>query len=181
MRYFRLHQDLRRESGLTTHGVDDKMREAIRGNLSALDNLTVVKAHTFKGRYFSELLSRQVFMYKNSVKEVFDLYEPSLEYKDFCIIDVENDSYVQYYSAPILKHVPALSPKSERPFSSTSKLYLDKKAVVEMDGLDIFRLSDYDDLRQTGLNNCVVVSLAVAESLMRRKISEILLTHLELA
>ena len=179
MRYFCLQQDLRRESGLATYGVDDKMREAIRGNLSVLDNLTVVKARTNKGRYFSELLSDQVFMYKNSVKEVFDLYEPSLEYKDFCIIDLENDNYVQYYSAPILKRVSALSPKSERSFNSTDKLYLDKRAVEELDGPDIFRLDDLDDLH-ISRDKCIVVSLAVAESLMRRKISKILLTHLEL-
>ena len=111
-------------------------------------------------------------MFRESIKEVFDLYMPELEYKCFSLLDSENGKVHVYYHAPALEIVSAMSDKSERPYNSTSKLYLDKRVVEELDGLDIFRLNEPAKL--------IFVSLPVAESLMRRKIPGILLTHIEM-
>ena len=174
VRYFRLRQDERNESGLIMVGSSEKrgVREAGLGNMSLLEDLTVIKAYTFKGRLFKELLHRQVFMFKSGIKEVFDLYLPELEYRSFCIIDLDDEKILEYYHAPILKVAATLSPKSERPSLASGKLYLDKKLVQELDGLDIFRMAEPE--------KCIIVSLPVAESLLRRKLPGILLTHVEM-
>ena len=175
MRYFRLHQDERKESGLVMIGTSDTsgVNAAGQGDLSLLDDLTVMKALTSSGSLFAELLSRQVFMFKDSVREVVDLYEPELAYKNFCIIDSGNRDIHAYYAAPILRVCAAVSPESERPYSLTSKVLLDGTTLEELGEPDIFRLAEPE--------KHIVVSLPVAESLLRRKIQGILLTHLEVA
>ena len=177
MRYFQLHHDKRKESGLIFTGAFKKgVDEAMLGDLSLLEELTLMKALTNEGRYFTELIDRQVFMFKKSIKEIFDMYQPDLTYKDFCIMDSEKATLYEYYQAPAIKVVPAMSDKSVLFGASETKLFMDKMAVKELDGLDIFRLATpnrhlYDQY--------IIVSLPVAESLMRRKIPGILLTHVE--
>ena len=144
-----------------------------KGDLSLLDDLTVTEAHSYEGKYFAQqLLSRQVFMFRDSIKEVFDLHMPDLVYKNFCLIDSEDKKTHMYYHAPALKVVSVMSEKSYRDFYNNLTLYLDKDKIYELDGLDAFRLSEPE--------NIIVVSLPVAESLMRRKIPGILLTHIEM-
>jgi len=172
MRYFRLQLDQYEKSGLVIHGLPNKKggREALDGDLSNLDLLTVISAHSQNGKIYPELLVSPVLMFKETIKEVFDLYIPDLEYKNFCLLDEYNKEHV-YYTAPALKAANVISDKSERINLSDGKILLDKKALEELHGLEIFRLGEIRDF--------VIVALPVAESLLRRKIPGIFLAHIE--
>jgi len=173
MRYFRLQEDERAEAGIIMKSVYGKpgIKEAINGNLSLLEELTVAKANMFKGSQNTVLLSRQIFMYKEIVREVFDMFLPDVTYKNFCIINIENERSYTYFTAPMLKIASALSEKSIKPYHHNGKIYLDKRALQDLDEPDIFYLKEH--------NIGVIVSLAVAESLLRRNIPRIRLTHLK--
>ena len=141
--------------------------------MSLLGELTVLKAYTFRGSFFAELLDRQVFMYKEQMKEVFGMYLPDLEYKRICILDYDDKDIHAYYSAPALQIVPAALQNGTMPLSSASKPCLDRKVLEDLDMPDIFRLA--------APNKHIIVSLPVAESLLRRGIPGIILTHIETA
>jgi hypothetical protein len=175
MRYFRLHHDERENSGLIMYSGDTPgMAQAMRGDLSLPEGLTVLMAHSFKGKHFAELVDRQVFMYRNRIKEVFEAYLPSLEHKEFCVIDADDNKLHMYYSAPILRIVSVLAAKADgaQPQPSRRSVLLDKRALEDADMPDIFRLADPE--------KHIIVSSSVAESLLRREIPGIHLTHIDI-
>jgi hypothetical protein len=174
MRYFRLWQDERIESGFIMGSVPDAqgMRQAIHGDISQLEEFTVQEASTFRGRLFTEILSRHVFMFKDSVREVFDIYLPGLAYKKFCIIDKDHKDIHAYYSAPGLEIIQAAMPKNTGSYLSADNICLDKQSLEDRDMPDIFRLAEP--------KKHIIVSLPVAESLLRRAIPGIRLTYIEM-
>lgn len=147
------------------------MREAVRGDLSKLDVLTVLKVESNSGCRFSELLSWQLFLYKDSIKEVFDAYIPELEHKGFGLMDMTTKQ-ICYYSCPGLRVHTALSEKSELRPLRDRRLILDSRKLRDLDYPDIFRMGELDE-------QAVAVSLPVAESLLRREIEGIRLVHME--
>ena len=166
MEYFRLRQDERQPYGIIFKGFHDipNAMEAVKGNANLLDDMTVVFVTSSKYNWYPAVLSRQLFMYKESVKQTVDIYCPNLEYRHFCILDKKNRIY-EYYYIPILEAFNCMSESSEYNLDKSiiKKIVLKREVLPEA---SVFRLGEVKD-------QVVIVTLAVAESLIRRNIDGI--------
>ena len=79
MEYFRLQQDERRPHRILINGFFEipNALEAAKGNVSLLEDMTVAFVTPSKYNWYPDVLSRQIFMYKESVKKTIDMFCPS--------------------------------------------------------------------------------------------------------
>ena len=109
---------------------------------------------------------------QRALREVFDIYQPDLMYRYFCLLDYTNGA-VNFYHAPNLELVDCLDKKRSEYNLDTS--------VIERLVIHIDKLQNRHILRVSGVKaTAVVVSLMVAESILRRKIQGVRLTPVEL-
>lgn len=174
MMYFRLMQEDRIPYGVLLTQLDQigGYRAAVTGSLRELDRVIVSTVNPSKLNFYPDVLDRQLFLIKGDVKKVFDLFLREVEYKFCCLLDDETAQH-EYYYIPLLDLVPCLSEKStSNPTGSkVSKVVLEEQLIK---GKHIFRVSNTKD-------TVVVVSLAAAEALLRKKPIGIRLKQVELA
>lgn len=112
---------------------------------------------------YIDLIDEQVFFISNEMKSVFLFYEPSLQFKRFCLRNQKaNRGESRDYYAPIFREIDCLSPRS--------KYNLDKS---HFDHMVIFkRKISHCPIFCVGRINAeaVIVRLDVVESLLRRKL-----------
>lgn len=99
IKYFKLSQD-KRLSNAVLLSVPDKIRgyfEAKAGNTQNLDDALLSPIKESKHNFYPDILDMQIFMIKDAVKEVFDLFLPGHEYKHCCFIEGTSDKYTLYY------------------------------------------------------------------------------------
>jgi len=142
MKYYKLGQDRRIPYGvlLTKLNSIGGYYESKSGNLSSLDKAIVSFVNSSPVNFYPDILDRQIFMIKDTVKEVFDLFLPELDYKHCCLLDNPNDRYDVYY-------IPILD-------------VLDMREG-EAQGRHIFRIADAKEIE-------VAASLDVVEAVLRR-------------
>jgi hypothetical protein len=143
-RYFKLEQDKRIPYGVLLSKTNDigGYHKAMGGDLAALDDVVVSFVRNSSSiNFYPDILDRQLFMVKGSVKEVFDLFLPELEYKHCIVLDNPYDRYEQYF-------IPMLD-------------VLDLEKGMAWDN-HIFFIAEKKEAE-------AVVSLDVAEATLRRK------------
>jgi len=156
MEYFCLQQDMDFSPNLILTGLSNVCTkdDFIPEKAFDIPDHSVVYPISKKENQYIDILSQQFFMVTEMVKEVFSLYVPEIKYKVFCVIDNRYKIY-EYYFAPILSRV---SYKDMHPDPASLEI-----TAEQIGDKPIFRIdSQYD--------NIVVVSLEIAESLLRREI-----------
>lgn len=100
-----------------------------------------------------------------------DIYQPDLQYRYFCLLDNQNQVHKFYY-APALEMVDCLSEESgcNLDKSVIRNVVLRKESI---DGKDLFRIAGVKE-------PVVIVSLPMAESLLRRRPKGIRILHVEI-
>jgi len=143
MKYYRLCQDRRIPYSVLLTNLNNigGYYESKGGNLSLLDKTIVSFVNSSPINFYPDILDRQIFMIKDAVKEVFDLFMPELEYKHCCLLDNPNNRHELYF-IPVLDLVD-MSKNSTK-------------------GTHIFRLKDTREIE-------VIISLEVVEAILRRK------------
>lgn len=169
MEYFWLRQD-ERESAILLPGLINLIpyQDIKSGNVDKLEDLTPIILPTSRYHNYADILTRQMVVIQKPLKEIFDLFEPDLLYKVFCTMDLPNRQHVYYY-APHLPGVDCYS-DSNKSKPDRNRMVLRKETLPDS---DIFRVNDPD-------RHIVIVALAVAECILRRKLKGIRLTRVEL-
>lgn len=112
---------------------------------------------------FADILDTQLFLIRDRVKAVFEMYEPAMIFKTVCILANLTREYASYY-IPICPQIDCLSEKSMITLdkSQVKRLVLDYK---EVESQSIFQVA--------GLQTDVtIIRLDVMESLLRTQITE---------
>lgn len=175
MDYFRLRQDPRRPYGILLKGLIQMSNgiQAAHGDVGGLDKMTVAFVSTgSKLNWYPDVFDKQIFMVRKHIKKSFDLVAPKMEYRYFCVLDNDNDRH-EYYYAPVLPQVSCYSKASEANLDTSVVRHLALRKGEIPPFMDIFRVSGVKD-------KVVVVSLAMAECLMRRRTDGILLSPIDL-
>ena len=143
MKYFRLSQDHRISYGVTLKGLDRiaGYYEAKKGDLSCLDNRIHLSISSSPLNYYPDILDTHIFMVKDVLKTVFDLFLPYLKYKECFLLEKKAAGYNLYY-------IPFLD--------------IIEKDVGIARGIHIFRLAEAKEIQ-------VVASLEVIEAVLRRR------------
>lgn len=173
MDYFRLGQDRRIPYSVLLQGTPDipNIQNAMHGDIVGLEEMTIVTVSSSTFNAYPNILDRQLFLVKEEIKEVFTYFAPQMQYRSFCLLDTENAVF-NYYFAPDIELVYCFDE------SSTYNL---NKSVIQKVVLKKEQVKDRDIFRLKEVNDCVViVSLPVAESLMRRKIEGLRFFSVEL-
>ena len=110
-----------------------------------------------------DLLGQPVFLLSDHLKRLFALYDPNMQFKGIQVYanDLEDDeSPLDWW--PYIPFIDCLSDQTTKyPTGMLERLVLDRSALH---GENIFRVGDI-------LENKVVISLSVAESMIRRKMT----------
>ena len=110
-----------------------------------------------------DLLGQPVFLLSDHLKRLFALYDPNMQFKGIQVYanDLEDDESPLYWW-PYIPFIDCLSDQTTKyPTGMLERLVLDRSALH---GENIFRVGDI-------LENEVVISLSVAESMIRRKMT----------
>ena len=173
MEYFLLEQDMRYNY---IPQIDDFYSQFMRRDFSKsrcnkIPNKNVVFCYSEKPVEKLDVLDRQCFLISESVKQVFGLYEPTMKFKMFCIINNLRMEYYNYF-VPILEELDCLSADSETNSD---------KSVIKRMILDSKKTGSHAIFKIAGINtDKVVVRLDVTESLLRRKCKGIQLKSIEM-
>lgn len=166
MNYFILSQDRRYTRRLPTIEKFNQLamrNDFTRENSKKIEDINVVQASSPEPLDYIDLMDHQVFIVSKEVKKIFLMYEPSIYFKMFCMLNNKvNDGQTGEYYAPIFREIDCVSPKSEFNLdkSHIKKLVLFKRKISHF---PIFRISKIK-------KETIIVRLDVAESLLRRKL-----------
>lgn len=119
---------------------------------------------------FTSVINQPFPMVSEAVKEVFDMYEPHIKYKQIILLDSIYEKSCVYY-IPILDEVDCLS--------ESSLLNLDR-SVIKHGVIDYSRTEEKAVFRLGNVNGYYIVCrLDVAESILKREVIGIGLMELE--
>lgn len=163
MRYFRLQQDHRIQNAAVM--LLDNIRnyqQAARGNILALPGMSVAFVQSSSENVYPDVLDSQLFMIKEKLKDVFDLFELNLQYRDICLLDNPFD-VSEFYFIPHFEEKNCISLKE---WVQNRVILLNPEAV---EGKSICKVADVGE-------TMVIVTLDVAESIYRRRLNGVSLT-----
>lgn len=163
MEYFRLFQDQRY---LHYPEIDNFYKRYRREYFSVasgnkIDDINVVFTPSTKNLDYIDLLDKQVILISSAVKDVFSLYDCSIFYKTFHLLNNLTGLSGLYY-APIIQEIKCLSEKSVCNLNRS----VIKNIVLDFNSLkkaSIFKIADIN-------TDVLIVRLDVVESLLRRKV-----------
>lgn len=131
-------------------------------NCQKIEDINMVMSPSKEPLEYLDVLDTQVFLVGKEVKKVFSLYDPSIRFKMFIMMNklIEGGQTGEYY-APILRQIECVAPTSEfnRDTSHIKKLVLFENKISH---LPIFRVGGIKA-------EATIVRLDVAESLIRRE------------
>jgi hypothetical protein len=172
MEYFRLMQD-KRYHGAVRFDIFSLFMSIgpLSDNYHKLDPLTTRQIKIDRYSFFPDVLDMQLYLVSDVMFELLSRFMPHLDYRIFCLMDKKREIY-HYYYAYVFIPLDCFSGKSEanRDRSVIDKLVL-RKDVIQ--GQDIFKV---DDVKC----HVLVVSLPVAEAILRRSFKGIRLVRTEL-
>lgn len=166
MEYFRLSQDRRYSSNIPN--IQNFLKIGMRldftmKNHHKIKAVNTVIASAPEPLDYIDILDMQVFLVGKELKKVFLLYDPSMQFKMFCLLNqkVKEGETGEYY-APIFREIDCVSPKSTH---NRDKSHFEKMVLFErkISHFPIFRVGNVK-------MEAVIVRLDVMESLMRRKL-----------
>ena len=143
MKYFKLSQDHRIPYGVTLKGLDRiaGYYEAKKGDLYGLNNHITLWVSSSPLNYYPDILDSHIFMIKDVLKSVFDLFLPHPRYKKCFLFDKKTEEFELY-------HIPFLD-------------IVEKDAGMAQ-GLHIFRIAESKEIQ-------IAASLEVIEAVLRRR------------
>jgi len=99
MIYFKISQDLDASGSIRLTGENNigGYHEARSGDLTRLDNAIVSLVDYNSLKNCPDILDRQLYMVRGAVKQVFDIFMPSIEYKHCVFTERDGESHEQYY------------------------------------------------------------------------------------
>jgi hypothetical protein len=129
-----------------------------------------LQVSTTKDSIYTDVLNEEVYLVSDKLQKIIAMYEPYHIWKTIPLMDRENEKQTLYY-LPIFPEVEVLNPQSQfnLDHSRITKLVLDANKVA---GRNVFRVKESEF-------PLVIVSLDVAESIMRRDFIGVSLTPVE--
>ncbi|MGN6714334.1 hypothetical protein [Anaerocolumna jejuensis] len=164
MDYFELFQSEKVENAVELMGLNKNqysysMKEE---DFSALDKLKVAYYSGRDTEEVCDILKEPTYLISNEIKRLFELYDKSIEYKGVQLFSTagENTKSPLYWVADF--PMPECMHESSGKYDNgmLKELVLDRKKIR---GLDIFRVAGLLEYK-------IIVSLPVAESLLRRRL-----------
>lgn len=175
MEYFELRQSPKVENAIEIMGLDrDKYCYAMSTkDFEALDKLKVAY---FSGREFEEIcdvLLQPTFLISDNMKKIIELYEKESQFKGIQIYPpAEASKQYPFYWVPCFPEADCLHQKSVILDNGMVKeLVLDRRKLGKR---QIFRLSGLIEYK-------VIVTMPVAESILRRRMYGVELRRVEVA
>jgi hypothetical protein len=173
MQFFRLKQDTAYIDAPVISDVIKKIdrRYTIPAAANKIEKITLFQLSGKETPNFLDLLSRQIFLVSQDLRDTIKLYQPNLLFKMVILVHRIQKQQKSYY-LPIFEPVNCLSENSiMTPNKSIVKSIVLRKSIIENE--TIFRVShNYETI--------IVVRLDVAESILRRDFCGIKLERVQL-
>lgn len=155
MDYFWIRQDKRYHN---TPVIQDfyskfKRKDFVEDNASRIPEKNVVFTDSPVALDYLDVLDSQMFAVSQPVRDIFKMYEPTMQFKDFCYLNNNLNAHMRYF-VPVLKSVDCIS-------RYVNHIPYLKKEDIEDNS--IVRIKDAE-------KEMVIIGLDVAESLLRRSI-----------
>lgn len=165
MEYFELNIDPMISNPIQIQHVDGSIYKngATQEEFDATPKMTVGYFDNSPQIEIYDLLGQPAFLLSDNLKRLFALYDPNMQFKGIQVYanDLEDNESPLYWW-PFIPFIECLSDQTTKyPTGMLERLVLDRGALH---GEDIFRISGI-------LENKVVISLPVAESMIRRKMT----------
>lgn len=172
MKYFLLEQDNRYSN---VPKIADMYSKIDRKNLNLVDeykikDTIILYAHGDSDTKYLDILERPKYIVSEKMKKILNEYTDNIVFKYLPLIDIENKIQNNYY-LPIFEEADVLSSKTEFNLVKTDarKIVLDGRKIKKR---RIFKISGLEKTK-------IVISLDVAESILRRDILGVNLKELE--
>lgn len=173
MDYFILTQDKRYRRVPTLHGLNQPVmhRDLKPGSAYKIADVGVYFSNSEYPQDYIDIMDHQLFMVSRDMKKVFQMYDPSMRFKLFCVLNRKTNEMGEYY-APIFREIDCVS--------ENSQFNLDKSFIKHL-VLHRSMIGEQSIFRVSGLRKeTVIIRLDVAESLLRRKLRGISLNRVGL-
>lgn len=172
MEYFALRQDERFANVPVLQEVQRKieLRHIQRLKAEHLSDTTLFHVRADQDADYPDLLTNQLFLVSERVKQVLEMHEPDCSFKLVPLIDLEHSRQALYY-LPLFPEIEALSPYSE--FNLDRSVL--RRPVLEQGKLGNRRMFQVKE----SMRPLIVIRLEVAEGLLRRDLIGIGLQRLE--
>lgn len=173
MRYFFIKQDTNLPGSITFRDFDitGQRHLFLKADSERLNDTAVMYLGGDGKEARPDFIQRPVTMFSEHLKEIIDAYEPGLIFKDVVLIHKENSLQYRYVQI-LMDQLDGLSDKTEfYPNGIPKKLILDQAKIGRH---QIFLLAGEMNIRKDP-----VISLPLAESLLRRKVTGIQLEEVE--
>lgn len=174
MEYFLIKQDRRYTR---TPSIENFNRIAYRWEFTMekcrkIEDMNMTTASSPERLDYLDILDTQVFLVSKEAKKMFTLYDPTLRYKMFIMLNkkIPGGETGEYY-APIFRQVDCVAPESEFNLdkSHIKKLVLFQRKISH---IPVFRVGKIKA-------EATIVRLDLAERLMRRNLRGFLLEKVE--
>lgn len=174
MDYFWIRQDKRYLNTPIIVNVRDivlKRGDVTIENEKKIANINVAFARPQKNIDFVDILDIQLFLVHERVKEIFEMYEPSMIFKVVCILANITGEYGNYYM-PFIPKLDCLIEKNNNA--------LNRSQIKEL-ALNSRHIGSQSIFQVAGLQSeVIVIRLDVLESLLRRQISDFQFDQIEM-
>ena len=173
MKYFLLEQDNRYSN---VPKILDIYSKIDRKNLNLIDeykikDTVILYAHGDSNTEYLDILERPMYIVSEKMKKLMSKYTENIVFKDLPLMDRENMRQ-DNYCLPIFEEIQALSSKTEFNLnkSEAKKIVLNGSKIKNK---KIFKISGIEKTK-------IVVSLDVAESILRRDFLGVSLKELQI-
>uniref|UniRef100_UPI0006D0E029 hypothetical protein n=1 Tax=Clostridium sp. NkU-1 TaxID=1095009 RepID=UPI0006D0E029 len=140
-------------------------------NESNISDINVGFARSEKQLDYVDVLDHQLFLVSEGIKRVLSIYDPSLIFKNLFLLNNLDGSYFNYY-APLFTEVDCL-PEMYKIMTHRNKL---EKLIIKAKAVE-----DYSVCKVAGIDtDIVIIRLDVAESLLRRGFTKLILERVVL-
>lgn len=170
-RYFFMEQDntLMDVIGLRDFDIYGNRHIFTWGDIDRVNDITPLYLDETKGECAPDFIASPVYMVSEMAKKVIDMYEDDLEFKKIVLIHKEEERQLVYFHL-LLKEIEVLDEKTEYYPNG-----LEKRLVLNRD-----KIGDHKTfLLADSKIKLPVVSLEVAESLLRRHVMGVMFKEIE--
>lgn len=147
------------------------VRNICREKAHLLPKRTLVDIRPSSETLFADIVSFPYLLLSEAAKEVIEVYEPSVKYKDIIPFDAKTPQYALYY-LPVLETIDCLS-KERTKFNPMGT------AILQM-SLDVNKIGDQSIFKLVyGRASYIIARLDLCESLLHRNLIGIGLKKVE--
>lgn len=171
MSYFIIYEDKDNEYSIQPKGsVDEIDYDDIEEHSDDIENMTIqLNLKEKRDKEYIDYIEKPVALISDKLKQVLDKYKQDIFYRAIVLADEKNMEQDLYWQL-VIKNIDCISNKSE--FDKVGNL---KKLVInenKIEGNKIFKV-------KYKFQNIIIVSLDIAESILRRDFTGIKLKRVE--